>query len=236
MFRSNRLMNKLNRESVAASTSRRSSRIAVRCTWYAAIVLTLTILVAERAVAEHLDAATMLKALSSKYTFAKSIIVRFSEGEGQAKIRGIVTVEGTNRFRIELSDREIVCNGTTVWNYSPAEKRVTIDNYHASGRSTSPEFFITRLPANAKATLFDAKDPQHKLLQLEPANTDDWGMIQRLIVETDNVGSSVYGVTIVDESGASRTIHVQSTTFDKKLPSDTFDFKPPAGSSVVDVR
>lgn len=206
-------------------------------TWKVCRQATLIVLIgAMRASAASADGTALLKTLTSKYAAAKNVTVRFVEGEGQARLRGTATVEGTNKYRIDLSDRSIVCNGKTVWNYSPRDNRVTIDTYRPNRKTLSPEFFITRLPSDAKAALAEGKDGKRKLLTLEPPEADAWGVITRLIVETDSDGSQIYSVTIFDASAGQRTVHIQSTKFDQKIPASTFEQDIPKGATVMDLR
>jgi len=180
------------------------------------------------------DGSSLLKTLTTKYSAAKNITVKFTESNGN--IHGTAIVQGSAKFHIELNDRLIVCNGSTVWNYTSADNRVTIDNYHPNRKNLSPEFFITQLPSDAHAQVVNGVKAGRKLLVLDPPSADAWGMIAKLTVETDDAATTIYGVTFVDASGVSHSIHVLSTKFDQKLSADAFEFSPPVGASVMDVR
>jgi outer membrane lipoprotein-sorting protein len=113
-------------------------------------------------------------------SFQKTLEMRGSERKpitvtGKVKIR-------KEKFRIELSDQVIVCNGKTLWSYLPEDREVTVSNYtEKDGFSPDRIFRISRKEMKAryegsdqigssatdKLTLFpQAKDTEYFKIEL----------------------------------------------------------------------
>lgn len=82
-------------------------------------------------------------------SFQKTLEMRGSERKpitvtGKVKIR-------KEKFRIELSDQIIVCNGKTLWSYLPEDHEVTVSNYtEKDGFSPDRIFRISRKEMKAR--------------------------------------------------------------------------------------
>ena len=89
------------------------------------------------------QALTTLEAMSKKYktytSFEATITTTMTnELEGvKEEYKGKITVKG-DKYRLALSDQEIINNGTTQWTYIPAAKEVTVDNYDANTSEINP--------------------------------------------------------------------------------------------------
>ncbi len=89
------------------------------------------------------QALTTLDAMSKKYkaytSFEANITTTMTnETEGvKEEYKGKITVKG-DKYRLAMSDQEIINNGTTQWTYIPAAKEVTVDNYDANTSEINP--------------------------------------------------------------------------------------------------
>lgn len=89
------------------------------------------------------QALATLDAMSQKYkaftSFEANITTTMTnETEGvKEEYKGKITVKG-DKYRLVMSEQEIINNGTTQWTYIPSAKEVTIDNYDANTSEINP--------------------------------------------------------------------------------------------------
>jgi chaperone LolA len=188
---------------------------------------------ASRAFAD--SAAELLKKTVDRYGATTSAVFQFRE-EGGAAIKGTLTTKGSDNYRLELPGRSIVCDGQTVWNYAPATKSVTIDKYRKSSRTVSPEFFLTRIPRDAKATIAGNPGPNKALLVLEPPHADDWGQVRRLTLQITTGLVTIEQVKVEMNDGSVRTIKVLAQRINGTVSDALFVFAVPKGVETVDLR
>lgn len=184
------------------------------------------------------EAHDLLKRIVEKYGKSSGITVRFSEkGDGESN-KGTLSFRGKDRFKLDLGNRTVICNGKTIWVYTASEKRVTIDNYHANKNSMTPEFFLTGVPANAAATIIETNGNIARLaLSPAPGSGDEaWGFISKVLLDVDKGDTRITRIEITDANSARRIITVQSLAFDARIPDGAFNFTPPEGTTVVDLR
>lgn len=89
------------------------------------------------------QALATLDAMSKKYkaytSFEANITTTMTnETEGiKEEYKGKITVKG-DKYRLAMSEQEIINNGTTQWTYIPAAKEVTIDNFDPNTSEINP--------------------------------------------------------------------------------------------------
>lgn len=108
------------------------------------IFLIFTLFVVHVASAQYdAQALTTLDAMSKKYkaytSFEANITTTMTnETEGvKEEYKGKITVKG-DKYRLAMSEQEIINNGTTQWTYIPAAKEVTVDNYDPNTGEINP--------------------------------------------------------------------------------------------------
>ncbi len=108
------------------------------------LFLVFTLLTVQVAFAQYdPQALTTLDAMSKKYkaytSFEANITVTMTnQTEGvKEEYKGKITVKG-DKYRLAMSEQEIINNGTTQWTYIPAAKEVTIDNFDPNSSDINP--------------------------------------------------------------------------------------------------
>ncbi|MFN8335650.1 MAG: outer membrane lipoprotein carrier protein LolA [Cyclobacteriaceae bacterium] len=108
------------------------------------IFLVLALVAATAAFAQYdPQALATLDAMSQKYkaytSFEANITTTMTnETEGvKEEYKGKITVKG-DKYRLVMTEQEIINNGTTQWTYIPSAKEVTIDNYDANTSEINP--------------------------------------------------------------------------------------------------
>ena len=108
------------------------------------IFLIFSLLVTQVTLAQYdAQALATLDAMSKKYkaytSFEANITTTMTnETEGvKEEYKGKITVKG-DKYKLVMSEQEIINNGTTQWTYIPAAKEVTVDNYDANSDEINP--------------------------------------------------------------------------------------------------
>jgi outer membrane lipoprotein carrier protein len=108
------------------------------------IFLIFTLVVVRVASAQYdPQALTTLDAMSKKYkaytSFEANVTTTMTNQlEGvKEEFKGKITVKG-DKYRLAMSEQEIINNGTTQWTYIPAAKEVTIDNFDPNTSEINP--------------------------------------------------------------------------------------------------
>ena len=152
------------------------------------------------------EAHELLARVVAKYNAASGITMKFTEqGDGESN-RGTIALRGNDKFRLELEDRVIVCNGKSIWVYTPSKKRVTIDVYKSGKNSLSPEFFIAKVPSNATAQSSEPTVNCWSALSPPESDADAWGMIKKVVAHVDKETAVIHRVEITDMNAAVRVV------------------------------
>jgi len=200
------------------------------------IVFTVIVIIVSSVVAHASgDADALLKRIVEKYGKTSGLVAKFTEeGEGE-KMSGTISLRGKDKFRLELTDKTIVCNGKVIWVYTSSQKRVTIDNFKQQKNSLSPEFFLAQIPADAKASIIGTPNNYIRML-LEPQTADAWGFVKSVTIDVEESNATIHRVEIVDQNSIKRDITIHSLKFDINMPESSFEFTPPKDVTVVDLR
>jgi chaperone LolA len=183
------------------------------------------------------DAAhDLLSRIVDRYSHASGVVAKFAEEGAGDNVHGTITFKGKDKFRLELDDKTIVCNGKVIWIYTPSQNRVTIDAYHQKSNSLTPEFFIAKVPDNAHARILEQGSGKYTRMLLEPPTEDAWGFIKSLTIDVEESNATIHKVEIASQDSAPRVITIQSLKLDTKPAESTFEFTPPKDATVVDLR
>jgi len=154
-------------------------------------------------------------------------------------IQGHLIAKKGNKYKITIGDREIICNGKTVWNYSKSDKKVFINDFEENEDQVSIDkiFF----------SFLNSFEP----IKLTEINKSD--------------GTNAYVLTLKTNETFRTTLHINSVkitvhkeTFDilefqisepqkmtweikkmqlrKKADDKIFEFQIPEGIEVIDLR
>lgn len=139
------------------------------------------------------------------------------------QIRIIAARDG--KIRMESAERTIVSNGTTVWNYLPSRKTVTIAWASTAG-------------ATFDRIAFELINKYHPVEQnttcvvLRPTGEPRYG-VQQIVLEFRQ--HHLRTITITHATGTEHWV-IRSLRFNPPLSTNTFEFTVPAGVEIVDLR
>lgn len=209
------------------------------------IFLILTFFAVQASFAQYdPQALATLDAMSKKYkaytSFEASITTTMTnETEGvKEEYKGKITVKG-DKYRLAMSDQEIINNGTTQWTYIPAAKEVTVDNYDANTSEINPSR-IYELYKKGFKYLHNGERTEGGVvveeIDLVPEKKDAQFFKIKMIISKKDHG--IQSWTMMDKSGNKYKYTISKFTPNVTV-ADTFfafDSKKYPGIEVIDLR
>jgi outer membrane lipoprotein-sorting protein len=185
----------------------------------------------------------IMKAVRAKYNATTSLETRFDlhifwkVREKEEKKTGKIYFAPGDKFRVEMESTEWVSNGETYWQSDKDEKGVQVVVKRLS------DVNIAVLPSHMLTT-YVAERSYRLVRETAIAVVVEWkgdslapqaqaGVIRLTIDKKRAVISSLF---IIDESGNESTYTFSKTKFPAKLPETLFEYIPPKGASILDMR
>ena len=185
-----------------------------------------------------LDAATkkMNGLKSLKANFALS--VKGAGGKTAQSKKGSFFMKG-QKYRVTLSDQEIICDGKTVWTYVKASNEVQVSNYNPSEQTVSPtKLFTNFYDKEYKYTYAGSKTFAGKsadIIELTPINAAKQFKKVELAIDKSSV---IAGGDVYEKNGNQYHYEVSGFTPNAAVTDAmfTFDAKKYPKVEVVDLR
>lgn len=183
-----------------------------------------------------LDKDKVFENLKAKYLSANSLKVSFALRN--SRLQGTLVVRQPNLFRLVLNDgtvldKIIVCDGKTLWNYSPRNKNVIISDL-VEEEAPSLQNFFTNLLANYKplslANENNSAIGSSLVLTLKSAESPS--QLVRIYLGKD---LAIKAIDLDNETPLSFYL-IKKIQINPKLPNNYFQFSPPKGIDVFDYR
>lgn len=182
-----------------------------------------------------IDKDKAFERLTAKFKNINSIYVKFFDLISRQK--GEIFAQFGGRYNLILSNRKIVCNGKTVWNYNITKKQVVISDYQPNSYVNLESFFLEF-----------AKN--FKPIRLERETNSSFGTLNKLVLQHKEETSWLvfvyfnekYSIKIVgfqqsswgdDVAGVYRII---SFKLNPKIKPSKFEFKIPKDIEVIDLH
>jgi outer membrane lipoprotein-sorting protein len=173
-------------------------------------------------------------AVQKKYGEGASMRVRFVLKAED--IRGSLTLKRGNKYILELAGRTIICNGKIVQNYTPADKKVVVSAFRDNPDNISPERIFMNFPRTYRPTLILDKASKDAILMLAPAKArDQVSDMQRVTLRLQQETLKLKEISIFDGT----TTHewaILDIKPDAGIPDTAFEWKPPQGTQIIDLR
>jgi outer membrane lipoprotein-sorting protein len=152
-------------------------------------------------------------------------------------MRGSISAERGNKYYLEISDRTIVCDSKTLWNFSKPDKKLIISNFEGgiNKESSIEQFFFNFLETYKPVSLTEENSSKGKtftVLKLIP-NENTPGIKYLKLYLSKNY--DIHSVSFFDGK-RTQTWDVNDVVLNKKFPKKYFEFLPPENTSVIDLR
>ena len=147
--------------------------------------------------------------------------------------KGYLIADKTNKFKLSLPDRLLVCDGESVWNYDSKLKQVVISDFNKT-QSASLQTIFFNITENYKPTNLQTatstKNKHYKILTLSSINNPN-EIIELNYDDKYNLISIKFNVA--KNSGHFKILNLK---FNPKTKKGTFEFKTPKDVEEIDLR
>ncbi|MEY2830538.1 MAG: hypothetical protein RIQ33_2396 [Bacteroidota bacterium] len=190
------------------------------------------------------QAKLLLDGMSKKYKSYKTIKANFklsienTANKIKEEKKGLLVLKA-NKFRVEMDNQEISCDGKTVWTFMKDANEVQINNYEANPNGISPADIFTMYEKGFLYQMAEVIKENGKDLQVvELTPTDKSKNYFKIKLVIDKASQSIARSKIFDKNGNVYTYYV--TQFQSNQTIDdaafTFDIKKHPGVEVNDIR
>lgn len=147
--------------------------------------------------------------------------------------KGYLIADKSNKFKLALPDRLLVCDGKSVWNYDFKQKQVVISDLGKT-QSASLQTIFFNITENYKPTnlqtAISTKNKSYKILTLTSINNT------HEIIELNY--DDKYNILSIKFNIGKNSGHFQLSKirFNPKTNKNTFEFKTPNNVEEIDLR
>jgi outer membrane lipoprotein-sorting protein len=180
-----------------------------------------------------LSAEEVFAAAQKKYADGSSMRIKFVMKSED--IQGSLALKRGNKYILETGGHTVICNGKTVWNYDASQKKVVVSDFRDNPDNISPERIFMNFPRGYKPSLSVEKSSSDLLLSLAPAKVRDQISDMQRVGLRFSRDMRLKEIAIFDGSA----LHEWSITDikpDAGLADIVFEWKPPQGVQVIDLR
>lgn len=175
--------------------------------------------------------------LRKKYGSMQALELSFSSLEPVSGIKGTLKALRSGKYHLTVSDRTIVCDGNSIWNYVPARKNVTINSVK-SRPSTSLDIVLFTFLYNYQPKAlqeFTIGNSIYHGLELIPKSGKTAMGIKSLTLFVKKGGFEIKRIQAI-EGNQTLIWDIQSLKINTSLRESLFTFSPPKDTEILDLR
>jgi chaperone LolA len=202
----------------------------------------LIVLLAGHPVAQAQNSATLLRRLQTKYDALQSLQASFTQTmtseymDGPQRFTGRLVMQ-REKYRVETGAQTIVTDGRTMWIFNSAENQVLVNDYVQDETSFSINDFFRNFDElyNVRATqAVTLSGKKHFKMELRPKRADSFFKAVTLWMrDSDDV---ITRVEVLDANDVKMVFELTNIVLNPAVNGSTFQFTPPRGAEVVDLR
>jgi outer membrane lipoprotein carrier protein len=196
------------------------------------IVLIISILVITTSLNAQNNSEAYMKSLQDKFNTIQDFTANVNQSiDGKSVLSGKIFFKKENNFRIEFGNSTIVSDGITSWNFNKKENKVIITDYEEDGSLFSINFLVYQFPS--QCTLAGESDGNLRKLTLTPkSRTNNLGEVILWINNNDLIEK----LQTNDPASGVVELSFSNIKINQNLPISNFQFTPPQGSRIIDLR
>jgi outer membrane lipoprotein carrier protein len=179
------------------------------------------------------DAETVLKNIQNKFNTIDDLSAELLQlVNGEVNLKGKVYYKKENHLRFEFKNILLISDGETSWSYNQKDNKVVVSDYENEGNKIlSIRQIIYEYPDDCEMSTFESEGMT--VLQLIPnEDTFHFNSIELFINEDYLINKAV----IDDPAAGSIGVHLSNYQLNKNLSDSLFEFSPPEGSEIIDLR
>jgi chaperone LolA len=138
-------------------------------------------------------------------------------------------------YRVTVADQEIICDGTTVWQWNKSAKEVVVNNMSSDDMNLfNPALLLANYDKNFRAKYIRTDDDGTAVVDLQPRSARSFHKIRLFIVEK----SGLLRRMEVHKFDSGREVYIISNFKNAGTPASqfTFDATKHPGVEVIDMR
>lgn len=203
------------------------------------IFIVAALLVVSAAFAQNSKESVFLK-FKEKYGSMKSAVIDFSLEEN-TEMSGKLKAKKGDKYSLETTERIIVCDGETIWNYSKKDNLLLVSGFTKyDEKSVSIEnFFFDAMENYEPISLSAASSSRGErgyLLKIRPKeNSAVYGEIESIALTLDKNDFSPLNILTEGKRGK-MTWDVKKFVANPKLPDSEFEFEAPKDAQVIEMK
>ena len=175
--------------------------------------------------------------LRKRYGNMNSLEVKFIGVEPISGMKGTLKAMRSGKYMLELSDRKIISDGHTIWNFQPSRKNVTI-NAIKNRPSNSLDIVLFNFLYNyqpKEIQEYTIGNTVHHGLELIPKNGKSVLGIKSLTMYVKKGSSEIKRISAMD-GNQKQVWEVESLTINGGLKDAHFTFTPPKDAEIIDMQ
>lgn len=208
------------------------------------LLFVAAIFVSFSAQAQDAKAKAVLDKVSTKFKSMSSLRANFALTMNDAKGKSKGTKNGTflmkgNKYRVNMSGQQIICDGKSVWTYLPANKEVQVTSFDPNAQSISPaKLFSGSYNNEYKSAYAGEKTIGGKKVDVIDMTPVSAKSFKKVTLYVDKASTMITGGIMYDKSGGSYGYTISGVTPNAKVADAdfTFDAKKNPGVEVIDLR
>jgi outer membrane lipoprotein carrier protein len=179
------------------------------------------------------NAQAVLKNIQDKFESITDLSAQIIQSvNGKVNLKGKVYYKKENQLRFEFKNILIVSDGETSWSYNQKDDKVIITDYESEGNKIlSMRQIIFDYPQDCDLSTFQSEGET----VLELISKDDAISFSSIKLFID--GNNLITKALIDDPASGKIqIDLSDYQLNKNLPDSFFQFSPPEGSQVIDLR
>lgn len=179
------------------------------------------------------NAQEVLKNIQNKFSTINDLSAELTQSvNGNLNLKGKVYYKKENNLRFEFKNILIVSDGETSWSYNQKDDKVIITDYESEGNKIlSMRQIIFDYPQDCDLSTFESEGKT--ILELIPKDDAFSFSSIKLFIDGDSL---ITKALIDDPASGAIQIDLSNYQLNKNLPDSFFQFSPPEGSKVIDLR
>lgn len=179
-----------------------------------------------------------LKKLQSKFNSLTDFSATFSQsitdqsGKSLGKTTGKFFYKRKNKFCVELKNGSITSDSENVWNYDQKQKRVVISYFSDEPTTFSLERYIFDYPAMCRVKSTKSGGDE-EVIELTPKDNGLDILGAKIWKNTEGMISKL---EVIDLSEVKYQFQFSDIKVDQQIPDSKFNFIPPKGTKIIDLR
>jgi chaperone LolA len=208
------------------------------------IIILVSLLVFNNIALASEDVGKIIKKVQAKYKKVDLLhadfkqVNRFQLTNIQTEVFGSIWISKDNQFRFETEDQTIVSNGEKFWRYNKLEEQVLIDHAKKTKQDVFLNNFLFNISDHYTGQLVSEGKSKNKRLyeiRLTPKTPDD-SFFRFIKVWIYDGSWELEKVIYTDFNDNEVEYQIEMIDLNPAVSEKIFDFNPPEGAEVVDLR